>query len=197
MKNWNIRFLLIIISGVLLWSCSNENSTEPNDKITDGPIQIADYFPLSIGNFWILTKDYSNSLDTVKIIQIVNYDNVQFYKIKETIGFVIENNILHSFRGSYGELDWTVVPLIDGNMKVGEKKDYEYSYNSKLDTVTIERLDNITINVEAGSFNCVSFYESNNNYTWYFSESVGIVKVTIQRNGEIEVKNLFDYHVNN
>ncbi len=139
------KLVLVTISILFFSSCSRENSPLM-------PALSADYFPLQVGNMWTFKSSSDSSVQVYEITDTKVFgEHVYFERVrtfsdgtKDTIYFrIAENNIVLIY---YEGSDYIFIDF---------DKPLEEEWNSYGDFYGYIKQRNISVQVEAGSFNNV------------------------------------------
>ncbi|MFC1784154.1 hypothetical protein ACFL0J_00825 [Candidatus Neomarinimicrobiota bacterium] len=177
MKTIFISIIYFSFGLFLLVQCSKKLTDSEKQEITNQSIIANDFFPMKVGNKWQY-KNLDGEIWEIRLTQQILINAIQVYSgDDDDIGFGIENNIIYwypFFNKAQGR-----VPVIDGNLKVGEDSNINYiNQEGELDTVRIERLANSTETVEAGIFNCVRYFNSDFDMDdLYLAEDIGFIRI--------------------
>ena len=174
MKIWKTFLLIFVIVGIC--SCSDK-STNNQNELSNESFTTRDFFPSDLGNNWIYKNTYNEIWDWT-IIDQMTIENTQVYLTSESQGFGINNNVLEWYL-NIDEDEWCHMPIIDGNLEVGEIIEIPYiDQDGEEDIVRIERLENSTEDVLAGDFECVRFENSDFDMNdLYLSKDIGFVRL--------------------
>ena len=177
MKRIIILLSIMIFGFLLLVQCNKKSTDSGNQEITNQTIIADDFFPMKIGNKWKY-KNLNGDIWEIIFTQQTLINTIQVFSGDDNdIGFGIENNILYWY--PYFNKDQGRVPIIDGNLKVGDYSNINYiNQDGEPDTVKIERLANSIETVEAGIFNCVRY--SNSDFDMndlYLTEDIGFIRI--------------------
>ncbi|HDS08739.1 MAG TPA: hypothetical protein ENN73_00800 [Firmicutes bacterium] len=195
-----IIFLLILSLVLFLFSC--ENPLKPTLEILTGD---ADYYPLSIGNYWRyssqLNDDYS-----LKVKEMVWYGGRHSFRVEKREGNSYSSSFYSKVQdgvqifSSNGWSYYVQYPFIKNG-------GWKYSYGDTTIVYTLEGWEDIQ--TPAGNFkDCAKFFVSEgretmsgldviSEYYYWFSKNVGIVKIeqTYSKVNQYELIQLLDYNI--
>lgn len=199
---------LLIFCG--LSSCGTTESTKDTPLVTDSTT----YFPLSVNYWWNYkmsqptdTSEYLRTIAATKIINGKEYYMMvtQGYYVNDTTYYRFDKNILYmgnlnnglpnnteyiefNFNNSEGDSTVEILTYTDGRMQ----KNVTTTLNTKgyaLTTATGALYNNYKgFRVEVSMGNA-SHWEYSYNQNFYFAKDIGLVYVTLENKGTIELQN--------
>ncbi len=207
-KQKALRSIILIVIMVIMLSCTNETSTEP---------QLETYLqPLDVGNYWIY---HFNTIDDTIRYEVVEEVDVNLDGENKLVSRIAMANLNYYWLND--DEGFHYIPSstsMTGEDSLANYSVFQYKYPVTINDTWIRDHDNngltpndgivecistnIIVNCPAGDFECIAYRinssETNNdNLMEYYCAGVGLVKsrIYIHETNSFQEKSLVQYHV--
>jgi len=217
------RILIIFLSSVVLFSCEENESDNPNDNDN----QVVNYWPMKVGNYWTFvdSSSYSDTwrVDTVTwfVSEKLSVNGKEYYSISITNDYpeisnqtkwlfsIEDNNVISAGGTTPSDTLIAESVLIKDTEVLGESWPYYHIVSSEgtdlyvRDTLdmTLEAIDELN-NIAFGllDYKAYSFSfevgEDIRTSTFFISNNIGPVRITGKENDEIiKISELIEYNI--
>ena len=178
---------LILILAIGFSSCKKDDPNPEPDPIPQD--SVLDYFPLSVGNYWVYERSNCDSTwtdchtlknDTIRITKDTLISNQKYFKIESTnpLNYYVPSFLRDSLDYIVNNNGEIIMSHTDFDTKFGEK--YIVSQDTIYHWYVQMQEEYFDIQVPAGTFNCLekrlSFFRHQENFEHEFNTHVYYAK---------------------